>query len=199
MRVSEYVLSVISLFFLCILCTIDFFVLHLLEAGWVSFKLSICYIFWVFNLYCLYVVLSKRCTSNFFVKSSNFLFLIFNIFLLLPLFFNSAYAVCEHKSFTDTTVFLILQSNISEALGYLHSKISLVLLIAFSIYAILFVFLIINTSNLIKNSLQCNNKSLFIVVVIFALTSFNLCANKEHLQFFQSIQKGKGNIFRIIK
>lgn len=136
--------------------------------------------------------MSKKCGSNFFIKSSNFLFLVLIFFLLLPLFINSVYAICEHKTFSDTTVFLILQSNISEALGYLYSKVSLVLLITLSIYIILFIFLIINTSKLIKNSLQCSNKSLFIVVVVFALTSCILCVNKEHLLFFQSIKKGFG-------
>jgi|GEM_PF-4329263 len=194
MRLPKYILSTISLIFLCVLCTTDFFSLHFTSttADWINFILSICYIFWIFNLYCLYVVLSKKCGSNFFIKSSNFLFLVLIFFLLLPLFINSVYAICEHKTFSDTTVFLILQSNISEALGYLYSKVSLVLLITLSIYIILFIFLIINTSKLIKNSLQCSNKSLFIVVVVFALTSCILCVNKEHLLFFQSIKKGFG-------
>lgn len=61
MKLLTHVLSVISFIFLCILCTADFFLLHLTSlVSWENFILSICYIFWLFCLYGIFVVLSKK-------------------------------------------------------------------------------------------------------------------------------------------
>lgn len=135
-------------------------------------------------------MLSKKYFVNLFIKWGNFLFLILVLFLLLPLSISSIYAICEHKLFSDTTFFLILQSNISEALQYLYSKISLILLILFLIYSVLFVYLIVNTCRILRNSLQGNYKSLLIVITVFILTSCTLFTKTEKLQFLQSMQKG---------
>lgn len=119
-----------------------------------------------------------------------FLFVITIFFFLLPLLISSIYAICEHKLFTDTTFFLILQSNISEALRYVYSKISLLLLIGFSIYIILLIYLIVNTCRALKNSLRGNYKSLISVLSVFILISCSLYTKAEKLLFLQSMQKG---------